>query len=632
MKTMLARTGMTLLALFSVAAHAQTELQTYVQRCQNELQFSAADVPALNCNNGIRFAGAGRSILNDFLVYHRVTDSVDLVAACRWGDDTSSQPYENTKFFSLELLITNRQNGATCFFAAKDVLPAPATVSSAIVSPTNFSSTRPNANDYWMQPTELNNKTLPSDRNVSGGGPVFNDPIQCVGCHSGGAILASSRIAPYLAEYGLLNNRHDTMVNPSNPNRYRVVGSNPHTDPNSGNHAFKSWNYLISTYNASSTCSGACHALGSNSPIGNLSDVTKNNSSSLLPSITADIRELLFGGMPPTADESPYRWINLDTPGNGVESENFADGKNSATPPPTPQLLQNCAAPGYMEAHAVGVRDFQSFSSDRIAAMPDRLRAFNAKEGLICLQGDQDPGNSCKEYETSYLCGFDWTSWNSQDSASTGDGDREPRSGAPGVCANPTAIRARITSGGATTEVIGPADRLARISAFGLTCNNADQPDGKCSNYVARFRSCTTAPVSRQAHLTSVFSGRQLTATGVPNNSPVKGQPFTSGWNTQNWELVPVPNTEYVRLRNTGTNTYLNVSTQAESAVVGTHALNTGYDSQVFLIEPVKNSNDVRLKNLWSGKYLTVFDTGTYSPIYSQTLNPAWPSQRWVIQ
>ena len=95
---------------------------------------------------------------------------------------------------------------------------------------------------------------------------------------------------------------------------------------------------------------------------------------------------------------------------------------------------------------------------------------------------------------------------------------------------------------------------------------------------------------------------------------------------------MPVPNTEYVRLRNTGTNTYLNVSTQAESAVVGTHSLNTGFDSQVFLVEPVKNSSDVRLKNLWSGKYLTVFDTGNYSPIYSQTLNPAWSSQRWVIQ
>jgi hypothetical protein len=484
-----------------------------------------------------------------------------------------------------------------------------------------------------MQPTELNNKTLPSDRNA-GGGPVFSDPLQCVGCHSGGAILASSRIAPYLADYGLLNNRHDTMGSLTNPNRFRVVGSNPHTDPTSGNHAFKSWNYLISRYNASGgTCSSACHAIGSNSPIGNLSDVTKNTSSNLLPSIISDINELVVsGGMPPTAEDSPYRWINLDTPGNGVESENFADVKNPATPPPTSQLLQNCAAPGYMEAHAVGVRDFQAFSSEKIAAMPDRLRAFNAKEGLICLQSDQDPGNSCKEYQTSYLCDFDWTPWNNVDSAATGDGDREPRVGATYSCAAPKAIKARITVGGVTTDVIGPADRLSRISAFGLNCNNADQPDGRCSNYVARYRACTTAPVSRLARLTSVFSGRQLTATGTPNNSPVKAQPYTAGWNTQSWELVPVLNTEYVRLRNVGTNTYLNVSTQADSAVVGTHAYNAGYDSQVFLVEPVRGSNDVRLKNLWSGRYLTVFDTGAFSPIYSQTLNPLWPSQRWVIQ
>jgi hypothetical protein len=632
MKTIVARAGMTLAAVFSVAAHAQTELQTYVQRCQNELQFAAADVPPLNCNQGERFAGAGRTILNDFIVYHRVTDTVDLVAACRWGDDTSSKPYENTKFFSLELLIHNRQNGATCFFAAKDTLPGDAPVASAIVSPTNFSATRPNANDYWLQPTELNNKTLPSDRNA-GGGPVFNDPIQCVGCHSGGAILASSRIAPYLANYGLLNNRHDTLVNPANPNRYRVVGSNPHTDPTSGNHAFKAWNYLISRNNGSgATCSSSCHALGGNSPIGNLFDPKGNTSSDLLPSIITDIRQLLASGMPPSADDSPYRWINLDTPGNGVESESFAEARSSSTPAPTPQLLQGCAAPGYMEGHAVGVTEFQSFSSEQLAKLPDRLRTFNAKEGLVCLQADQDPGNSCKEYQTSYLCNSTWTPWNDQDVASTGDGDREPRSGAPNSCAAPAAIKARITAAGTTTEVIGPADRLSRVSAYGMTCNNADQVDGKCSNYVVRYRACTTAPVSRQAHITSVFSGRQLTATGTPNNSPARAQPYTRGWNTQNWELVPVANTEYVRLRNTGTNTYLNVSSQAESAAVGTHALNTGYDSQVFIVEPVRNGNDVRLKNLWSGKYLTVFDTGDYSPIYSQSLNPAWSSQRWVIQ
>jgi len=625
---------MTFVALFSVAAHAQqTELQTYVQRCQDELQFNAADIPALNCNNGVRFAGAGKSILNDFLVYHRVNDNVDLVAACRWGDDTlSARPYSNTKFFSLELLVHNRPLGTTCFFAAKDTLPPPAPVSSAIVSPTNFSNVHPNANDYWMQPTELNNKTLPSDRNA-GGGAVFTDPIQCVGCHSQGAILASSRIAPYLASYGLLNNRHDTVVNLTNPNRYRVVGSNHHSNPNFGNHAFKAWNYIISQNNdyAGTPCAGSCHALGSNSPIGNLF-IAGQTSSDLLPSIITDINQLFAFGMPPSADDSPYRWINLDTPGNGVESETFADAKSPSTPAPTPNLFRNCAAPGYMEGHTVGVFDYQSFSSAQLATLPDRLRTFNAKEGLVCLQSDQDPGNSCKEYQTSYLCNYEWTSWNDQDTASTGDGDREPRVGAPNSCAAPTAIKTKFTVGGTTTEVIGPADRLARVSAYGLTCNNADQVDGKCSNYIVRYRACTTAPVSRQAHLTSVFGGRQLTATGTPNNSPVKAQPYTPSWNTQNWELVPVPDTEYVRLRNTGTNTYLNVSTQAESAVVGTHALNTGYDSQVFVVEPIPGSNDVRIRNIWSGKYLTVFDTGTYSPIYSQTLNPAWPSQRWLIQ
>lgn len=627
MKRIVARTGMTLLALFSVGAFAQTELQTYVQRCQNEVQFSAADVPNLNCNDGVGFDTGGKSPINDFLVYHRVNDNVDLMAACRWGDDFVPPFKEHESFVSLEMMITNRANGATCFFAAREQESLSGRVSTAIVSPTNF----PAANNYWLSPTELNDKVVPSDHNLDGGF-VHTDPIRCVGCHAGGAVIASQRIAPYLARFGLINNRRDTLADFSRPNSFRVVGSNHHLDPNSGNHPFKAWNSIIYQNNQySGTCSASCHTLASHSQIGSLT-IPDNFGFEVLPSIQRDIAQLIGSrGMPPNAEDSPYRWINLDTPGNGIETESFADAKASNTPPPTPQLLNSCAAPGELEGRAVGVPDYSWFSTTRLASIPNRLRTFNAKEGLVCLNSDQDPGNSCRDYQTSYLCGDEWTFPENRDSPNTGDGDREPRAGAT-ACANPLAIKAVYNDGTGNVEVIGPTDRLWRISPYGISCRNSDQPDGRCSNYVVRYRNCTSAPTSRQAHLVNVYGGRQLTATGGANNAPAKAQPYTPSWNTQNWEIIPVPNTEYVRLRNTGTNTYLNVSTTDEAAEVGTHALNTGYDSQVFVIEPIPGSNDVRIRNLWSGKYLTAYDASNYSPIYSQSLNPAWPTQRWVIQ
>jgi hypothetical protein len=211
------------------------------------------------------------------------------------------------------------------------------------------------------------------------------------------------------------------------------------------------------------------------------------------------------------------------------------------------------------------------------------------------------------------------------------------------VCAGATAtsIEAAFThaSNGWTYSSIGPNDRLARFSSYGLTCNNADQPDGQCSNYVVRYSSCVAAPTSTTKHLVSVFTGRQLTATGNANNAAVKGQPLNTSWNTQAWVIEPVPNTEYVRLKNTGTNSYLNVTTQSESATIVTYVLNAGWDSQIWTMESVSgSSNEVRFKNLWSGRYLTIGDvTSTdpnrdYAPIFSQALNTTWSSQRWRLE
>ena len=128
---------------------------------------------------------------------------------------------------------------------------------------------------------------------------------------------------------------------------------------------------------------------------------------------------------------------------------------------------------------------------------------------------------------------------------------------------------------------------------------------------------------------------RSRPSGGSTPGAAVKGQPLNGGWNTQSWALEPVTNTEYVRLKNTGTNTYLNVTSSAESAIVVTSTGSTA-DGQRWIVEPVFFSSDFRLKNLGTGKYLTVQDPKLASDqnflaVYSQGKNPGWTSQRWVI-
>ena len=166
-----------------------------------------------------------------------------------------------------------------------------------------------------------------------------------------------------------------------------------------------------------------------------------------------------------------------------------------------------------------------------------------------------------------------------------------------------------------------------------MNCNSADQPNGQCNNYVARYSRCGNSALAYQGHVASSWSNNQLTSTGSADNAAVKVQPNNPQWNTQQWELKPVPNTEYYWLRNTANNKYLNVSTQAESSPVVTYSLNTSWDSEKWILEKPLNggSNGLRLKNLWSGRYLTVGDSGTFAALYSQALNTTWASQLWKI-
>ena len=181
---------------------------------------------------------------------------------------------------------------------------------------------------------------------------------------------------------------------------------------------------------------------------------------------------------------------------------------------------------------------------------------------------------------------------------------------------------------------MGPNDRLIRFSRYGLTCNNADQVDGKCSNYVVRYSSCGTTPPIFLGTLTNVnvpSSGRKQVTSA--SGSLVKAQGHNNSWNTQTWTIEPVTNTEYVRLKNTSNNNtvYLSVASTAESAAVDA----AGFSSTA---ETVSGNNSVRLKNLFSGKYLTMADpnsfpsTPDYLPIFSQGLNTGWNTQRWIIQ
>ena len=611
-------------------------LTSYVQACRTQLNFQNVSIPNLDCYDGDLFATPEdfnkNSAVRDFVGYKKITDQVDVAFACRWlgGDKTDRQ-----NPISVELLAHNRQNGNTCFFSAKGFVSGETNqISTLITSPTSA-----NAASYWDQPAKV-------DAN-----------IRCVGCHISGPYIATPTVAPFLAKYGLLNNGHDTLhnVTTSNTNapvKYHAVSGTVNGVPG----AFSLWDSLKRSYidpaPDKSGCSQGCHVVGTLSPQGDIGQI-QLGFTTILTNPAEELKEIAHhNAMPPYEDSSDYRWINLDTAGDGVETESFAASVN-ATHTLVPKLFgsenPNCAqpnVPNVMQAHVVGSDNhFIIAQPSRFAFLPDKLAVFNLKDGLVCLNSDQDPNQQCQDYRIRYECtdptGIKtWTEWYNTDSPSY-DGDHEERNRHQNVCASPggstaTGIEAAIThsANGWTYTSIGPNDRLARFSQYGLTCNTADQPDGQCSNYVVRYSSCSAPPITVNKYLRNVFTNKELTAA---SSSLVKGQGHNGSWNTQQWAIEPVANTEYVRLRNIGANVYLNVTSQAESATVGTGASSTA-TSQMWLIEPVIGSTDVRFRNLWTGKYLTMADpqsfpsTPDYLPIFSQTRNTGWTSQRWVLQ
>ena len=319
------------LAISVVPAEPLTD---YVGACRNQLGFQGVSIPNLDCYDSDLFAPptVSESSLNDRLGYRKINDQVDLAFVCRWLPG-SKQKRQTAA--SVELLIHNRQNGNTCFFSAMTD-PSTGQVPSNIISPTD-----PAASSYWAQPA------------------VVDANVRCVGCHVSGPYIASPKIAPYLAKNGLLNNGHDTLSNvtwndlsSSNPSAHVKYHATSGT-VNEVAGAFSLWDGLKQSYvnSGDSSCSLGCHLVGTSStqpdiviaPFGTLLHAPL----SLLGLIDD------AGVMAPYDEGSDYRWTNLDTAGNGVETENFGDAKDANTTF-VPTLLSSCAAPNLMEAHVVG--------------------------------------------------------------------------------------------------------------------------------------------------------------------------------------------------------------------------------------------------------------------------------------
>lgn len=561
-------------------------LADYVNACRNQVGFT--NLPGINCYDGILFAESGvdgeeenLGATRDFVGYKRINNTVDLAFACRWlaGDrDNPSTPA------SVEMLVHNRQYGDTCFFAAKaGSAPGGTRVAVSLASPTS-----PDAEDFWEEPT-----------NVDGSGR------RCVECHVAGPIIASPRIADELAILGLLNNGHDTFAT-----RYSAV------TPSTGG-AFSFWNEIVQDNNVADPCASACHTVGHNSTI---SDVIFQLPV-LLPSISTVIEKVAEEGvMPPNGANSAYRWINRDSVGGSGDRETFSESKNEYS-----NLLEYCEIPTVLEAHVVG-SEF-GFTTDN--PFPDTMAVFNLRDGLRCVNAEQSDG-SCSDYETRYLCDGEWTDWyNMDDPGFTEDNESRPQ--ISGLCAFPTAIEARTILGDAVYQAYGPNDRLAQFNPLGLVCNNADQPNGQCFNYVVRYQNCVDAPDPYDANITNVWSWNLLTATSTQIDAETRAQPENPSWSSQDWVIEPVEGSVNVRIKNIWAGRYLNVQNDNENAKIVTYDLVPEWLSQQWAIEPIFGSSDVRIRNVWTGRYLTVVDTSNYAEILAKTLNPGWASQRWQL-
>ena len=601
-------------ALVTATASAET-LAEYVNSCKSDLGIGTP-LPALSCNNGLLFAPnhGGQDKTSDRVGYSRITDAVDLVFACRWFFQNAGTGG------SVEMLIHNRQTGHTCFFAAKNPSESNSGVSGTIVPPDDAA----NASNYWMQPAEMDSAV---DRQDPGA------HLRCVECHAAGPYIASPRIAPFLARFGLLNDGHDTNAN-MNPNdmqpgpHYSAIGGGPANDPNNPSNpsVFKAWNSIaLAQFNDADgnlkpdpvACTTGCHAIAlksTNHSIG-------LNGFNLIPSISLAIEAVINKAhvqngqviqqiMPPDT-YSDYRWVNMDTPTNGDNSEIETVQRLQQLYPSL--ACPSGASPAFVQARVVGGDAIYDTSGYQ-----DKLRTFNLKDGLTCFSADQTNSHACLDYQTQYKCpSGSWTGWINVTSGQANDNEARSNGivGAriQSVCGfqtSPVAIQARFTSPGTSNVIIidGPPDRLAQFDNSGLRCNNGDQGLLTCSNYVVRFvcpnTASTVLTTLRTDHSDANGQPTFLTQAISTVNSGINNQYLQNMAQPQQWFVEPV----------------------------------TNFSNRLFWTIPVSDrSRAVRLKSRWTGHYATTNDVNRgpnpQNPLFwllAQAQQVAWETQVWI--
>ena len=262
----------------------------------------------------------------------------------------------------------------------------------SIVSPTS-----PGADAYWLQPSELNKAPTPQSPNST---------LRCVSCHAAGPYIASPRIAPFLAQFGLLNNGHDTV---SGTRRYQAVNSTAMGSVFNAINNLPSWNATIDATLNTSTCANGCHSIGENISV---PGITGFSGQELIPALYNDIAAVVNASLMPLGSRKlseDYRWMNVDLPDDTNTTgdvEVFYDLKaNWLGFTPTLNAALTCETePAYMEAHVVGsnvvVRSDEATAAN--TGFPDVLEKFN-QTGLICRNASQSDG-MCSNYVVRYVC------------------------------------------------------------------------------------------------------------------------------------------------------------------------------------------------------------------------------------
>jgi hypothetical protein len=366
----------------------------------------------------------------------------------------------------------------------------------------------------------------------------------------------------------------------------------------------------------------------------------------VLPSIKSDILELVSsGGMTPRAEDSHHRWINRDHPvSDSVEIETFTASKQKF-----PVTNYRCGAPLWIEASAVGTGAV--FSSFSIAMIQNKLRSFNLRDGLVCLNSDQASG-TCNDYQVSYKCPVTepekWVGPYNKDTNFSDDGDHEERSKswneARAACGNkdPVAMRADVLwSGGIVMTVVAPNDRLAQLSPSGLVCRNSEQGSGQsCANYTVRFRGCQNPSEVNLARIKNAwtspptFGDRYLTTTNNTDGAETRAQANNFQYPSQDWTIQYIPGGN-VRLYDVWSGKYLTASSNSDQASVVVRNYDGSLQRQQWIMEKYSDT-EVRFKNVGSNRYLTVGNYTSdpyFAPIISQSLSSQnWASQRWVVQ